>query len=914
LKPPPPYDLRCEYLKDPLGIDIERPRLSWVLEHPQRGQTQKAYRIVVSSTLNLALNNTGDLWDSGRVDSSVTIQISFGGTPLRSRQKCYWRVQWWDNQDCSSDFSDVASFELGLLHQSDWGAEWISKEKCREFTSKGTVLLGEFLGDYVNCYALYLRKTSRLSGPVARARVYVCGLGCYEMRINGLRVGDRVLDPAQTDYKKVSLYSTYDVTSMLAESASGKDAGEFAVGVILGNGRHIKNYGYGHPKVIVQIFVEHNDGSTETFVSNKEWRVTHGPLQENGLYFGERYDARLEVSDWDQPAFDDSAWEPATEVQGYPLSSQLLPPIRVVNTREPNLLSEVEGKSQIYDSGQNCSGWVRIRVRGERGSEVRLRHSEILNEDGSLNVLPNQNAEATDVYVLSGKDTEIYEPRFTYHGFRYFEISGFPSLPEIVSVEVCMVHSDVERTGNFKCSNQLINRVHQNILMGQLSNLMGIPTDCTQRDERHGWLGDAHLTAEESMFNFDMAAFYRKFLVDIRHAQKEDGSLPDVVPPYTGRLYPADPAWSSAYITIAWLVYLMYGDLGVLEDHYDSMKKYIGFLSENAEGNVIRKLGKYGDWCPPGSIAPKRTPVELTATWFYYHDTLVLSKIALALKKEGDCEELKERALNICTAFNEAFLRGDEYATNRFAPVDANTSQTSNALPLYLSMVPAGKNERVLSRLLHGIVDEHDYHLDTGILGTRYLLDVLTENAHVDVAYKVASQRTYPGWGYMVEEGATTLWERWEKSTGGGMNSHNHIMLGSVDAWFYRVLAGISCLAPGWGQVLIKPHIIEGLSFAEADVRTIKGSASISWRRTAQFFFLKFSIPVGCVGQVFVLVPWAKSTVEEGGSALWQNGNARPSNDTTIRYVGIEGQHVHFEMGSGVYQLRVAPSEENSIH
>jgi alpha-L-rhamnosidase len=700
---------------------------------------------------------------------------------------------------------------------------------------------------------------------------------------------------------------------MLTRSASGSNKSEFAVGVILGNGRHIKNYGYGHPRAIVQIFVEYDDGTTETFVSNKEWRVTHGPLQENGIYFGERYDARLEMPGWDQPPFDDETWEPAIEVQGYPLSSQLLPPIRVVDTRKPKKLSEVTRKSQIYDCGQNLSGWVRMLARGERGTEVRLRHAELLNDDGTLNVSPNQNAEATDAYVLSGDGSEAYEPKFTYHGFRYFEISGIPALPEILSIEPCMVHSDVERVGDFRCSNELINKVHRNVLVGQLSNLMGIPTDCPQRDERHGWLGDAHLAAEESMFNFDMAAFYRKFLADIRHAQKEDGSLPDVVPPYTGRLYPADPAWSSAYITIVWFVYLMYGDLGVLEDHYDSMRKYVGFLRANAEGNIIRKLGKYGDWCPPGSIAPKRTPVELTATWFYYHDVLLLERIAQALNRRSAREELQELARDICRAFNDTFLRGDEYATNRFAPVDRSPSQTSNVLPLYLKMVPPENEQQVLGRLLQSIIEEQDYHLDTGILGTRYLLDVLTGEGYVDVAYKVASQRTYPGWGYMVEEGATTLWERWEKITGGGMNSHNHIMLGSVDAWFYRVLAGISCLKPGWSQILIKPHMIEGLDFAKANVNTVKGTASVFWERGDQSLLLKFSIPVGCVGQVFVPIPWERSTVEEGGKVFWQDGNVLSADGTSGHYVGIEGQHVHVEFGSGEYQMRVVPGEANSV-
>ncbi len=884
-----------------------------MLQHPQRSQYQKAYRIVVSSTHDLSARTRGDLWDSGRVDWSVTTHIPYDGTTLQSGQTCFWRIQWWDNEERLSDLSEVATFELGFLHRSHWKAKWISKKECREFTSKGTVLLGEFLGDYINSYALYLRKSFQLPKPVVRARAYVCGLGCYEMTINGSRVGDRVLDPAQTDYKKTSLYSTYDITSLLVGSSSGQSTGEFTVGLILGNGRHIKNYGYDHPKAIVQIFVEYDDGTTETFVSDKNWRVTHGPLQENGLYFGERYDARLEMPDWDQPAFDDETWEPPVEVEGYPLSSQLLPPIRVVETRKPKKLTDFGARSQIHDCGQNFSGWVRIAVRGKRGTEVRLRHAELLNEDGTLNVSPNQNAEAMDVYVLSGAGTEAYEPRFTYHGFRYFEISGVPSLPEIVSIEACMVHSDVERIGNFRCSNELLNKVHQNVLMGQLSNLMGIPTDCAQRDERHGWLGDAHLAAEESMFNFDMAAFYRKFLADIRHAQKEDGSLPDVVPPYTGRLYPADPAWSSAYITIAWFVYLMYGDAGVLEEHYDSMRKYIGFLRANAEGSIIRKLGKYGDWCPPGSIAPKRTPVELTATWYYYHDVYLLDRIAQALRMESDHQELHELALDIRKAFNETFLRGDEYEANRFAPVDRSPSQTSNALPLFLKMVPPEKEEQVLGRLLYSIIEEQDYHLDTGILGTRYLLDVLTEEGHTNVAYKVASQRTYPGWGYMVEEGATTLWERWEKITGGGMNSHNHIMLGSVDAWFYRALAGISCLSPGWSQILIKPHVIEGLQSAEADVRTVKGPARVSWRRSAQLLLLKFSIPVGCVGQVFVPIPWERSTVEERGTILWQNGNARSTDGTNGHYMGIERNHVHFEFGSGEYQLRVAPTKVNSI-
>jgi alpha-L-rhamnosidase len=907
LKPPPPSRLRCEYTRDPLGLDVQRPRLSWWLDHPEKCQQQTSYRIIVSSTFNLATNTIGDLWDSGKVTSSATHLVSYDGLPLRSRQQCFWRVQWWDRLNRASEFSPVSTFELGLLEQEDWNAKWISKRDCTEFSSKGTVLLGEFLGDYVNSYALYLRNTFALRGPVSYARAYVCGLGNYELRINGVRVSDRVLDPAQTDYRKMSLYSTYDISGLLAQAPAGK----LAAGIILGNGRHIKNYGFDHPKVILQIFVQYANGTTSTFVTDKTWRVAHGPIQENGLYFGEHYDARLETPGWDQPLFDDAAWESVVEVQGYPLASQMMPPIRVVETHNPKMILTPTKRSLIYDCGQNFSGWVRLTVRGESGAEVRLRHSELLNDDGTLNVSPNQNAEATDVFVLCGIGAESYEPKFTYHGFRYFELTGIPALPEIVSIEACFVHSDVESVGTFHCSNDLINKVHHNIRMGQLSNLMSIPTDCAQRDERHGWLGDAHLAAEESMFNFDMAAFYRKFLVDIRHAQKEDGSLPDVVPPYTGRLYPADPAWSSAYITIAWYLYYMYGDVGVLEEHYDAMLRYLKCLSESAEGNIIRSLGKYGDWCPPGSIAPKRTPVELTATWFYYHDTLLLARMALVLNRKGEQEELKSLALGIRKAFNDTFLEGNEYKVNRFAPVDRSAGQTSNALPLYLRMAPPEAEKQVLGRLLQSVIDEQDYHLDTGILGTRYLLDVLTEMGHADVAYKVASQRTYPGWGYMVEEGATTLWERWEKITGGGMNSHNHIMLGSVDAWYYRVLAGLSCAEPGWRAMSIKPYLLEGLNSAQAEVRTVKGVAKTSWSRSDQILKLAFTIPVGCSGQVYVPIPWERSTIEAGGAILWRNGMVESSMGAEVRFIDTDQKHVHFGFGSGEYELHIVPSEKS---
>lgn len=897
-------DLRCEYLRNPLGIDEMIPRLSWVRTSSDRGCRQTAFQILISSTDTSAKDGVGDLWDSGKVLSEHSVNILFSGRMLQSRQACFWRVRWWDQNDRASEWSEIAYFEMGLPKPSDWEGKWISMKEVREFTSAGSTLLGEPLGDYVNALAIYLRAEFTVSKPVARARAYVCGLGWYELRINGAKVGDRVLDPAQTDYRHVGLYSTYDLAPYVSSAKGRSYPLAFAVGIVVGNGRHIRSYGFDSPKAILQLQIDYEDGSADSFSTDTKWKVSYGPLKENGLYYGERLDATAEMAGWDQPGYEDSSWESACVVPGPPLSAQMMEPIRVVETLAPVKWSKLRSGEIVYDFGQNFAGWVRIVVRGSKGTEVRLRHAELLHEDGSLNFSPNQNAEATDVYILCGNGSETYEPRFTYHGFRYLELTGKPEIPSVISVAGCVVHSDVERAGRFSCSHELVNKIHRNILWGQRSNLMSIPTDCSQRDERQGWLGDAHLAAEESMFNFGMAAFYTKFLADIQHAQRPDGSLPDTVPAYLGRLYPADPAWSAAYVTIAWLMYQFYGDTRILERHYESMEKYVTFLRDHSENLLLTKLGKYGDWCPPGSIAPKRTPVELTSTWYFCHDTHLLSRIAGVLGREESQRRLETLASRIRSSFNDAFLKDGEYAVNRFAPVDRSSGQTSNALPLYLDMVPKELKSRVADRLLHSVVNEQDYHLDTGILGTRYLLDVLSDLGYTDVAFRVATQRTYPGWGYMVIEGATTLWERWEKICGGGMNSHNHIMLGSVDAWFYRVLAGISAGSPGWKTIIFKPPRVNGLDSAEAAVRTVLGPASISWNTTDSGCELDVTVPIGASGTVYVPFLPVNQSVLVDGIRKWSGSTAVEDGGGDVVAHGREGQYVVFSIGSGKYRFQ----------
>lgn len=426
-------------------------------------------------------------------------------------------------------------------------AHWITMKEPREFRSRGFVLHEKYQGDLIQVHGIYFRKEFAARPGLVRATAYISGLGYYELHVNREIVGN-------------------------------------------------------HPKLFFQLEMEYESGETERIVSDTAWKVSHGPLQENGIYYGEKYDGRLEMPGWDLPGYDDSSWEFAVPAKPVPLSSQIMTPIRKTQILSPKKLINPKPGVFIYDFGQNFSGWAKLKLQGPEGTEVKLRYGGFLYEDLTLNTATNRNAEATDVYILKGKDQETYEPRFTYHGFRYVEVTGFPRVPSLENAEGYVVHSDVEKMGEFQCSNDLINRIHHNVLWSQRSNLMSIPTDCPQRDERHGWLGDAHLTSEEAIFNFDMAAFYSQFLEAIRLAQKEDGSLPDVVPPFLPDIYPADPAWSSVYVTIAWLIYFYYGDTRVLEKHFVPLRKYINFLQRNAEENIIRRLGKYGDWCPLFSL------------------------------------------------------------------------------------------------------------------------------------------------------------------------------------------------------------------------------------------------------------------------------------------------------------------------
>jgi len=892
-----PYSLKCEYQVNPIGIDTPLPRFSWLLYHEERNQKQLAYQILVASNKELLKSNKGDLWDSGKINSNLHFNIKYKGLSLKSDSTYFWTVKWWDKHGAESDFSLIASFGTALMDPSDWKAKWISRS---EFTDKNSLKKCQYksggrglTGRIKEVHAVYLRKEFQISKHVKIARAYVCGIGYYEFHLNGEKIGNKILDPAQTDYHKLALYSTFDITNQI----NNKNA----IGIILGNGRCIELFKYDYPKLIMQINLQYEDGSSENIITDESWKVSSGPIRENGIYFGEIYDARLEMPGWDQPNFKESLWKAATRVQGHNLASQLMEPIQITKKLSPQTISSPKPGMYVYDFEQNFTGYCRLKVQGPKGTRIQLRFSELLYEDGTLNTATNGNATVTDIYILKGDGEEIFEPHFTYHGFRYVEMTGFPGVPSLEVLEGLFFHSNVSNIGNFSCSNDLINKIHTNVIWGQLSNLMSIPTDCPQRDERQGWMGDAQLTVEEAIYNFDMARFYIKYLRDIRVCQKEDGSISDVVPPYWS-LYPADPAWGTAYITTAWYLYYFYNDIQILEEHYDFMKRYVDFLSSISTEDLVL-MGKFGDWCPPCNIVSRRTPVELTSSWYYYHDTLLLSKIANIIGKNDDATSYFAKSENIKEAFNKKFLKGI-YAVEQLAPPDTTVSQTSNVLPLYLNMVPEKSHKRVLNALIECIQKEFDYHFNTGIVGTRYIFDVLTEKGYPEIIYKMVKQKSFPGYGYMIKEGATTLWERWENLEGAGMNSHNHIMLGSVDPWFFKCLAGINAIEPGWKSLRIKPYIPPDMDYVTASVNTIRGRVHVSWEKTGDQIKVIIQIPIGSTAELWLSKPDSATTILEGEMVIWKEGKLNIDN-SSIFFKEEKEEYLLFEIGSGFYEFQI---------
>jgi len=745
--------------------------------------------------------------------------------------------------------------------------------------------------------SLCVRKEFVLDKKVARARAYVSGLGIYELHLNGRRVGKDIFTPGWTRYPKRIQYQTYDVTEVLRKGGN-------AVGAVLGNGwwsgglgwKSISQYGPDNLSCMVQLNIEYADGTRESVVTDKNWRTHLSPILEDTFYHGETYDARLEMPGWDEPGFDAGGWSGVVEVDRAVdnLVPQRSETIQITEELKPVHMHESSPGVYVLDFGQNAVGWVRMKVKGKRGTRVRLRFAEEIDPNGEIYRDNLRSAEATDYYILKGDGQEVWEPRFTYHGFRYCEVRGYPGKPNMADFTLCVLHSAAPPAGEFACSNWLLNQIHKNIVWGQRSNMHSVPTDCPQRDERLGWMGDAQAFAPTACWNMQMAGFFGKWMHDITDSQDtKEGYVTDVAPVavVSG---PAKPGWGDAVVVVPWIIYQYYGDTRIIEDNYAGMKAWVEYMRRKSKGYIYDQKG-YGDW-----VAPVASPKEPIGSAYFFYSTKLLARRARVIGKSADADEYERLARGIAKAFNQKYL---DKQTNNYP----DGTQTANLLPLSFGMVPADRQEAVVKNIVAD-VKARGNHPATGFLGTPLLLPILTEYGYHDLAYTVAAQTTYPSWGYMVKSGATTIWELWDTDTKGpGMNSRNHFALGAVGQWYFEALAGINIHPdyPGFKKVVIRPRPVGDLLWARASYPSMYGMIRSEWHRCEKFLTLTINIPANTSGLVYVPVSGRKNPViSEGGNTIFRA--SKPAQKVPgIVFAGHEKGHAFFDVAAGNYEFVV---------
>jgi len=749
--------------------------------------------------------------------------------------------------------------------------------------------------------ARWLRKEIALEKPVKRASVYMSGLGVSELYVNGKRIGDHVLSPALSEYPKRVYYVTHDVSSALAP-------GRNALGVILGNGRfYAPRIGeptttqtYGYPKLLFQLHIEYKDGTVSEVLSDETWKLsTDGPIIANNEYDGEEYDARKELEGWAATDFNDSRWEQAQPVAAPTgaVRAQMINPIRVVETIQPLSVKELRPGVFIFDMGQNIVGWCRLRVTGPRGTQVSLRHAETLKPNGELYMDNLRGAKVTDVYTLKGEGAEVYEPRFTYHGFRFVEMKGFPGKPDLRALEGRVVNDDVETAGVFACSHPVINTIYKSIVRGVQGNYRSIPTDCPQRDERQGWLGDRSAESRGESYLFDISTLYAKWVQDMADAQQSNGSVSDVCPSYWP-LYNDNVTWPSSTVIIPGALLEQYADSALIRRHYPSMVRWIDHMSGYIKDGIIEK-DNYGDWCVPPespelihSNDPMRKTVPgILATSYFYHDLILMCRYAKLVGNSDDVRRFSALALVLKEGLNRRYY--DE--TNGYYD---NGSQTSCVLPLAFDMVPSSQRAKVFDRLVQKITNESKNHIGTGLVGGQWLNRVLADFGRADLVYTFATNTTYPSWGYMMEKGATTVWELWNgDSADPAMNSGNHVMLvGDLVIWLYERLAGIMAdpEEPGFKHIIMKPTPLKQLGFVRATHNSPHGLIETSWKITSGRFEWEVRVPVNTRATVYVPAKNANDITESGMPIRKAAG---------IAHVRNEGSYAVLEVKSGVYHF-----------
>lgn len=891
--------MKVEMLENPIGVDVMSPRFSWQLTSQHNGLLQTAYQILVAKSKEDLKAGKNPVWDSGKISTGNSVLIPYVGETLQSRQTYYWKVIVWTNKNEKIE-SAVSQWSMAFLKDADWQAKWIGWDKADN--------LGELVKGHTRLAARYLRKQFDAPENIKDAKLYISGLGMYECYLNGKKISHDVFAPTATDYEVRVCYNVYDVSKLLTKGMN-------TVGVELGNGRFFSMWivdgprpskvypckHYGFPKLLMQLEIEHTDGSLTVIKSDETWKITtQGPIIANNEFDGEEYDARLELGQWKTNGYDDSTWNQVELVEAPEgkLEAQKNPNIRVMKEIQPTTITETARGTYIIDMGQNMVGWLAVNgLQGKRGQPVKMVFAETLNEKGHLYLDNLRSAKVTDIYTPDADKPFAWEPGFVYHGFRFVEIHGLESKPALANFTGKVIYDYMEDIGHFESSNQLLNQLLKNAYWGIIGNYRSFPTDCPQRDERQGWLGDRTTGSFGESFLVNNALLYEKWLQDIEDAQTilKTGNIPDVAPLYWIDRVKPNVTWPAAYFTSAYMLYKHYGDERPIRKHYDWMKKYVSFIYNEHMEDYIIHIDNYGDWCMPPEdpkLIHSKDPARITAkpvlsTSHYYHILQLMQQYATLIGRPQEASEYAALASKVKDAYNKQFFH---YETAQYD----NNTVTANLISLRLGLVPEGYEERVFKNLAAKTEGELNSHISVGVIGIQHLMRGLTEYGRADLAYTIATNTDYPSWGYMIENGATTIWELWNGNTADpAMNSGNHVMLlGDLLVWYYERLAGIANddESAGFKKCRMAPVFVDGLDYVNASYETPYGIIQSNWKRKGQDVIWDITIPANTTAKI--ILPKGMTITQDADKYKIEHKNGC----------------FQFEIGSGPYSLTLTPA------
>ncbi|MBI2275685.1 MAG: family 78 glycoside hydrolase catalytic domain [Bacteroidetes bacterium] len=876
--------LLTENKPNPIEVEEQAPRFSWQLSATQRNTMQTAYSIQVWE----AGNKKNTVWNSGKIMSDQSVYVPYAGKALQSGKKYNWSVQVWDNHTAQAASSETGSFQMALLQNSDWKAKWIEPGYTEDSVMRPSPLF---------------RKQFAANKKILSATAYITAHGLYEAQINGKRISDAYFTPGWTAYKKRLQYQAYDVTALLQKGTN-------AIGVTLGSGWYRGVIGFSNNRnvygkdiaLLFQLTITYSDGSTEQVVSDDSWKSSTGAIRYSEIYNGETIDAREEKNGWALPGYDDSKWS-GVKTATHPVNVLVATYNEPIRRKEVFLAKRIittPSGEKVIDFGQNLVGWVTLKVKGKAGDKIVVSHAEVLDKTGNFYTTNLRAAKAQDTYILKGGEEEIFEPHFTWHGFQFIKLEGYPGELKPENFTAVALYSDMPTTGTFSSSHPLVNQLQHNIEWGQKGNFLDVPTDCPQRDERLGWTGDAQAFSRTAAFNMNVHNFFTKWLKDVEADQLPTGSVPFVVPNVLGAGSAGSAGWADAATIIPWNVYLAYGDKKVLENQYNSMKAWVGYMQNNSTGHLWNKGFHFGDWLfyrPHDDNDGKSAVTDkyLIAQCFYAHSTQLLINAARVLGKTTEVTSYEALLKNIKEAFAKEYLT----ATGRLV----SSTQTAYVLALNFDMLPENLRAQAAERLAANVKD-YGNHLTTGFLGTPYLCHVLTRFGYTDLAYSLLLQEKYPSWLYPVKMGATTIWERWDGIKPDGtfqvpsMNSYNHYAYGAIGDWMYRVMVGLDTYEDGTGykHSKIEPHIGGGFTHASASLQTYYGKLSNSWRVTGDQLLMEVEVPANTIATVFVPAKSADD-ITESGAPLTQSKD--------IKLLETKEGSVRLSLGSGKYQFAV---------